>query len=92
MNISEGFGELGITITRQQISEMEKLAVHFPLRKTHPLTFDGPYLGVDPVAFLPSDYNALFDVFKIHRKDVDDKIKAISSINRSFNVTSDRSL
>lgn len=89
MNISEGFGELGITISKQQIITVEKMAVFFPLRKTHPLTFNGPYLGVDPIAFTPADYNALFEVFHIHPKDVEAKVKAISSIDTSYNVISD---
>lgn len=87
--ISEGFGELGITISHAQIAKMQKLAIHFTLRKTHPLTFDGPYLGVDPIAFTTSDYNALFDVFEIHQKDIEAKIREIHSIDRSFKVTSD---
>jgi len=89
ITINEGLGDLGITITHQQILEMEKLAVHFTMRKTHPLTFSGPYLAVDPVAFTTSDYNALFDVFHIHKKDVELKIREIPSIDKNFNVTSD---
>lgn len=89
VTISEGLGELGITISHHQIADMEKLAVYFTLRKTHPLTFSGPYLGADPVAFTTSDYNALFDVFNIHQRDVELKIREISSIDRNFNVISD---
>jgi hypothetical protein len=88
-NISEGFGDLGITISNSQIADMERLVVHFVLRKTHPLTFDGPYLGCDPVSFNPSDYNALFDIFKTHVQDVRKTIMKISSIDRTFIVTSD---
>lgn len=89
ITINEGMGDLGITITHQQIAEMEKLAIHFVLRKTHPLTFSGQHLGVHPVAFIPSDYNALFDIFRIHKKDVELKIKEIDSIDKNFNVISD---
>lgn len=89
MNISEGFGELGITITHQQILQVERFVISFLLRKTHPLTFDGIELGVNPVAFTTSDYNTLFDIFHIHPKDIESKIAKISSINPSFNVTSD---
>lgn len=88
-SIAEAFGDLGITITHRHIFEMEKLAVNFVLRKTHPLTFDGPYLGVDPIVFLPSDYNALFDVFDVHPKDVEAAIRKAPAINRSFAVISD---
>lgn len=89
ITINEGLGELGITITRQQILEMEKLTVYFKMRKTHPLTFSGQYLGVDPVAFTTSDYNALFDIFRIHKKDVEIAISKIPSIDKNFNVISD---
>jgi len=89
MNISEGFGELGITISNQQILQLERLVIHFLLRKTHPLTFDGIELGVHPVAFTTGDYNALFDIFKIHPKDIEVKIRQIPSIDPSFNVISD---
>jgi hypothetical protein len=87
--ISTNFGELGITITNQQILAVEKMIVSFLLRKTHPLTFDGPYLGVDPVVFTKSDYTALFDVFKIHEKDFEQVIRNTPSINRNFIVSSD---
>lgn len=87
--IAEGFGDLGITISNTQIAEVEKLVVHFTLRKTHPLTFSGPYLGADPIAFTSSDYTALFDVFKIHQKDVELVIRNIPAIDRNFNVISD---
>jgi hypothetical protein len=87
--ISENFGHLGITISNQQIAAMERTVVHFTLRKTHPLTFDGPYLACDPVAFTTSDTNALFDIFKIRRQDVELKIRATPSIDRNFIVTSD---
>jgi hypothetical protein len=87
--ISEGMGELGISIARPQIAEMEKTVIHFVLKKTHPLTFDGPYLGVHPVAFLPSDYTTLFDIFNIRKQDVELKIREIPSIDRNFMVTSD---
>lgn len=89
VTINEGMGDLGIIITRQQILEMEKLTVYFKMRKTHPLTFSGPYLGVDPLAFTTSDYNALFDVFKIHKKDVELAISKIPAIDKNFNVISD---
>jgi hypothetical protein len=59
------------------------------MRKTHPLTFSGPYLGVDPVAFTTSDYNSLFDVFRIHKKDVELIINKIPAIDKNFNVISD---
>lgn len=88
-SISEGLGELGVSISKKQIYEMEKLAVHFVLRKTHPLTFDGPYLGVHPVAFTTSDYNALFDVFNVRKQDVELKIRSIPSIDLNFAVISD---
>ena len=87
--ISEGFGDFSISINHQQILAMENMVVHFVLRRTHPLTFDGPYLGCDPVAFTTSDYNALFDIFGLHKKDVETKIKDIKSIDRNFIVTSD---
>lgn len=87
--ISEKFGELGITITNQQIASLERAVTHFVLRKTHPLTFDGPYLGVDPVAFTTSDYHTLFDIFNVHEKDVEKAIRQIPSIDRNFNVISD---
>jgi hypothetical protein len=87
--ISEKFGDMGITISRQQIINVEKLAVGFVLRKTHPLTLDGPYLGVHPIAWLPSDTNALFDLFEIRKQDIELKIRDIPSIDRNFVVTSD---
>lgn len=89
MNISEGFGELGITISNQQIIQTERLVTSFLLRGTNPLTFNGIELGVNPVAFKTTDYNALFDIFKIHPKDIETKIRNIPSIDQSFNVTSD---
>lgn len=87
--IKENFGQLSITISKKEIVQMEKLSVFWGLRKTHPLTLDGPYLGVDPIAFTTSDYNALFDVFGLHVKDVEKVIRNTPSINRSFVVTSD---
>lgn len=87
--ISENFGNLGVTISRSQIAHVERMAIHFVTRKTHPLTFDGPYLGVDPIVFTTSDYNALFDVFNIHQKDVERVIKETHSIDRNFKVISD---
>ena len=87
--ISEAFGNLGIAIGAPQITAMEKLVVHFVLRKTHPLTFDGPYLGADPVAFTTSDSNALFDIFKVRRQDVETAIRSVQAIDRKFVVTSD---
>ena len=89
MNILEGFGELGITISNREIMQIERMVTSFVLRKTHPLTFDGIELGVHPVAFTTGDYNALFDVFGLHKKDVEDKIRLIPSIDPSFNVISD---
>jgi hypothetical protein len=88
-SISENFGNLGITISNRQIEEMERLAVHFVLRRTHPLTFNGRYLGCDPVSFTDSDKNALFDIFKIKKQDVELQIRATPSIDRNFIVTSD---
>lgn len=87
--ISENFGKLQVVINNQKIHELEKMVVHFVLRKTHPLTFDGPYLGVDPVAFTKSDYNALFDLFEVKQTDVEKIVRETSSINRQFNVVSD---
>ena len=87
--ISQNFGKLGINITNDKIHEMEKLAIHFVLRKTHPLTFDGPYLGVDPVAFTKSDTNALFEIFDVKQTDVEKVIRETPTINRKFNVISD---
>ena len=88
-SISEQFGDLGLTISHAQIAAMEKLVVHFELRRTHPLTLDGPYLGCDPIAFKDSDTNALFDLFKIRKQDVELKIRSIPSIDRNFVVISD---
>lgn len=87
--IAEGLGELSLSISKPQIANMEKLVIHFVLRKTHPLTFDGPYLACDPVAFTSSDYNALFDIFKIRKQEVELKIRSIQAIDRNFIVTSD---
>lgn len=87
--IAQAFGDMGITISNHQISQMEKLAVHFVLRKTHPLTFDGPFLGVDPIAFIPADYNALFDVFGVNRREFEQKIRSVQAIDQTFVVTSD---
>lgn len=87
--ISEAFGDLGISIGKPQIIAMERLAHHFTFRGTHPLVFGGPYLGCDPVAFLPSDNNALFDTFKIRRQQVELKIRDIPAIDRNFAVISD---
>lgn len=87
--ISEAFGELSITISSQQIHGVEKQAVHFFLRKTHPLTFDGPYCGVDPVAWTTSDTDALFELFQLHPRDVEAKIRECPAIDRNFIVTSD---
>ena len=87
--LSEALGELGIVITPKQVLEMEKMALLFPLRKTHPLTFDGPTLGVHPIAFTTSDYNALFDLFDVDIEDVRHIINASHSINKSFKVQSD---
>ena len=87
--ILEAFSDLNITINNQQILTMERMVIHFILRKTHPLTFDGPYLGVDPVAFTTSDYNALFDTFHVHPKDVEKKIRTIHAIDPKFMVSSD---
>lgn len=88
-SISENFGNLGISISHAQIVAVERLAVHFVLRGTHPLTFDGPYIGVHPVAFTTADYNALFDVFGLRKQDVEAKVRMTPSINRNFAVTSD---
>ena len=87
--IASKFGELGVTIDNKKIQSMEKLAVHFVLRDMHPATFNGMYLGVDPVVFKPSDRNALFDVFGIHESDLAKKIREIPSIDRDRKVQSD---
>jgi hypothetical protein len=87
--ILENFGNLALTISSRQIAEIEKLAAHFVFRKVHPLTFNGPYLGVHPVSWLPSDTNALFELFDIRKQDVELKIAATPTINRSFMVQSD---
>lgn len=88
-SISEAFGTLVISIEKNKVYEIEKLVTYFVLRKTHPLTFDGPYLACDPVAFTTSDYNALFDIFKIRKQEVESKIRSIQAIDRNFVVTSD---
>lgn len=88
-SISEGLGEIPITIGNTQIHDIEKMTISFFTRKTHPLTFDGPYLGIHPVAFTTSDYNALFDVFGLRKAEVEAKIRTIHAIDRSFVVTSD---
>ena len=87
--ISESFGELGITITKSQIAEIEKMAIYFSTRKTHPLTFNGMALGVHPIAFTTADNNALFDVFGIRRQVVEQAIRETSTIDKNFIVTSD---
>lgn len=87
--INEGFGELGVKITNKQIIDIEKAVVHFALRTTHPLTLDGIALGLHPIAFIPSDYNALFDIFEVHQRDVVKVIRDTPSINKSWKVTSD---
>lgn len=87
--IKENFSELSITISRQQILDVSKFAINFALRKTHPLTFGGPYLAVDPIVFTQADYETLFDIFGIRKSDVERKIRQTPSINPSFAVTSD---
>ena len=87
--IASGFGELSIAITDSQIVAIERMVIHWGLRRTNPLTLDGMFLGVDPIAFTTSDTNALFDVFHLHSSDVEKVIRTIPSIDRSFNVISD---
>jgi hypothetical protein len=87
--ISEAMGELPITITPVQIHDVEKMVVSFFLRRTHPLTFDGPYLGVHPVSFTTADYNALFDIFDLRKAEVEEKIRTMHAVDRNFVVTSE---
>jgi len=89
MDILTGFGNLGIAITKTHVEQMEKMVVHFLMRGTHPLTFNSAELGVNPIAFKTSDYNALFEVFDVHIRDVDATIRKIPAINRNFAVISD---
>jgi hypothetical protein len=89
MTIAENFGKLGISISHHEILQIERLVIFFCIRKTHPLTFDGTMIGVDPILFSQSDYNALFDIFKISIKDVEKAIKNTQSIDKNFIVTSD---
>ena len=89
ITISEGFGNLNITINHPQIAEVEKMVIGFLNRKTHPLTFNGPYLGIDPVAFTTGDRAALFEIFDLHESDVKETISHIYSIDKSFLVQSD---
>lgn len=89
MSIAENFGKLSINITHTEILAMERTVIHYMIRGTHPLTFDGMMLGVDPIVFKQSDYNTLFDIFKVDVKEVEKVIKNTHSIDKSFIVTSD---
>lgn len=89
LTIAEAFGELGITIQRPQILQMEKVCTYFTLKKTHPLTLHGIALGVDPIAFMTSDYDALFDIFGLSAKTIEKLVYEIPAIDRNFAVISD---
>lgn len=86
--ISQRFGELGITIDRAHILNMSKFMINWEQRKTNPLTLNGPYLGIDPISFTTSDYNAFFDIVGIREKDLEVVIRGIPTIDRNFLVSS----
>lgn len=87
--IKQAFDTLGITLDRNRIRQMQTMEIHFRLRGTNILTFNGMLLGVHPIAFKTPDRNAFFSIFGIEEKQVSDLIRKIPTIDRSHNVESD---
>lgn len=90
MNVlKEKLSELQITISPKQIKEMIAMERGFRLYRTNILTFNGPYLGCDPISFKTSDTNALYHLFQTDPHQIRALINQIPAINTSFNVESD---
>lgn len=85
--------EYPIEVTVKHMREIYSILIDFETRRDHPLTLNSQLVGVHPIAFVPKDTAAIFDVFNVDRHEfskvlntiVDNKGNPI--INRDFNVT-----
>jgi hypothetical protein len=88
--IATALSELSVVISEKAILEVANLVIRFELRGEHPQAFNGPTLGVHPMRFdVPSDRDALFNIFGITELQLVNIVKTIQSVDMSRKVTSD---
>lgn len=87
--IRAGFSGLGIELTPQVLSQIERFMVVWEIRGNHSLALNGRLLAVHPIAFTASDREEFFKIFGLQERIVSSIVKTIPSINNDFKVVSD---
>ena len=80
---------LNLKIDTKIIKRFEDLVVGFELRGQNPIALNSQTIGVRPIAFLPSDRAAFFEIFNLTETTVKHLIEKISVIHSDRKVTSD---
>lgn len=79
----------GIAITPALFKQIKAFCTTYEVKGSHPLALNSPYLGVNPIYFLPSDQEFLFNACGFSSADVKLKIQGCHGIDKNFKVASD---
>lgn len=80
---------LDLKIDSKIIKNFEDLVVMWELRQQHPVALNSQSIGVYPIAFLPNDRTAFFELFGLTEARVRTLTQKISAIHQDRKVTSD---
>ena len=77
------------TISLKQTKDLIEYVQRYEIRGDNAVAFNSPYLAIKYGTFLPTDSQAIFDIFNIYRPDFDRNLKEVPTINQNFNTISD---
>lgn len=81
--------ELNTPITSEIIQYLEQYCAYFETKNEHSLALNTALLGVNPIYFLNTDRNMLFDIVGISERQMKEVISETSYIDTNMKVSSD---
>jgi hypothetical protein len=90
LTLRQAFAEdFMIPITPALFKMIQGFCTSFEVKGTHSLALNSPYIGINPIYFLPQDQQFIFDSCNVDYHDVKKKISMCGAVNLDFKVASD---
>jgi len=87
--IYDAFSTLNLKVDSKIIKKFNDLVATWELRQQHPIALNSQSIGIYPIAFLPSDRVAFFELFNLTENQVRNLVQKITTVHQDRKVTSD---